>query len=217
MLYTNFVQNSTENIQNVWKTAQKWELNWHSDCINSFNEERKQFVYAEKMGLRISPTLKTPFNFDLNSKSVLDIGGGAYSLLLKCTNFNDSYVADPLMGSYPAWVLTRYETAGINVITASGETLNFNPKIHDEVWLYNVLEHTYNPELIISNALALGKVIRIFEWVDTEINIGHPQVLTEELLNKWLKGEGKVEFVNQNGAVGKAYFGVFKGNSYEQI
>jgi len=204
----------------IWQNAQEWEQNWHGNCINSINEEIKQLVYAEKMGLVRTPTPKTPYNFDLQGKSILDIGGGAYSLLLKCTNFapyiphadKATGVIDPLMDQYPKWVRDRYLTMGIAYMQTTGEDArkSLGPdSIFDEVWLYNVLEHTYNPKKIIQNALALGKIVRIFEWLDTVENIGHPQVLTGDKLNEWLKGTGKVEFINQNGAVGKAYYGIF--------
>jgi len=74
-------------MQEIWQKAQKWEQEWHKNCVNSLNEEQKQIIYARKMGLVLSPTPKTPFNFDLKGKSILDIGGGPYSLLLKCVNF----------------------------------------------------------------------------------------------------------------------------------
>lgn len=201
----------------VWKAAQEWERQWHSSCINSLNEELKQLVYAEKMGLVLSPDLKTPYTFDLKDKKILDIGSGPYSLLLKCKNIYKSMVTDPLMHDYPSWVRERYKEHGIQFMGFSGEELiieAFTNKF-DEVWLYNVLEHTYNPRQIIENALALGKIVRIFEWINTRTNEGHPQTLTAPELNEWLKGEGKVEYVNRNGAVGLAYYGVFKGDNYE--
>ena len=200
----------------VWNNAQEWEAEWHGNCINSLNEELKQLVYAEKMGLITNPNSKTPYNFNLNNISVLDIGGGAYSLLLKCTNFKSSVVADPLAEKYPAWVKYRYKNLDIMLLEIPGEALNtweFS-QVFDEVWIYNVLEHTYDPKRIIENALQLSKIVRIFEWIDTPPNIGHPQTLKEKDLNKWLGGEGKVENINKNGAVGKAYFGVFKGKHY---
>lgn len=205
-----------------WEKAQEWEANWHSNCINSFHEEEKQLVYAEKMGLIRTPTPKTPYNFDLKGVSVLDIGGGAYSLLLKCMNFGRAVVVDPLMDKYPSWVVDRYMSAKIVPIKMSGENLLekhslLSNDVFEEIWIYNVLEHTYNPEKIIKNALELSKVVRIFEWIDTYPNIGHPQVLTEALLNKWLGGEGKIGTVNHDGAAGKFYSGVFKGNFYEKI
>ena len=199
----------------TWKIAQDWESNWHSNCINSFHEEEKQLVYAEKMGLIKTPTPKTPYNFDLEGKSVLDIGGGAYSLLLKGVNHDGSRVTDPLMGRFPSWVRARYKEAGISFSQFSGEDVVILNDLFDEVWIYNVLEHTYDPKKIIENALELGKVVRIFEWLGDHRGIGHLQVLEAKKLDSWLGGTGKVENINKTGAVGTAYYGVFKGNHYE--
>lgn len=208
-----------KDIIQVWNEAQEWEADWHGNCINSLNEELKQIVYAEKMGLFRTPTPKTPYNYDLEEKSILDIGGGAYSLLLKCVNFSDAYVADPLVKKYPDWVIKRYNSMGIVAVGVSGEDLldKINEKkIFDEVWIYNVLEHVKDPKKIIKNALAVGNIVRIFEWIETRTNIGHPQTLHQIELDKWLGGEGKVEKVSRNGAVGLAYFGVFKGDHYKE-
>lgn len=215
----------TKVSKKTWEVAQEWEFGWHGDFINSFHEEEKQLLYAEKMGLVRSPDNKTPYRFDLKGKSILDIGGGAYSLLLKCVNFERMYegssemgtaVIDPLMDKYPQWVKDRYKESGIFCKAMTGEDMNNESEQHfDEVWIYNVLEHTYDPKKIIENALEISKVVRIFEWLDTPPNIGHPQTLTEKDLNNWLGGEGKVEVLNRNGVVGKCFYGVFKGSKYE--
>lgn len=198
-----------------WEKAQDWEMAWHDNCINSFHEEEKQLVYAEKMGLVRKPTPKTPVNFDLGGISVLDIGGGAYSLLLKCVNFSEATVADPLMHRYPKWVLERYKELGVTPLSAKGEDLE-NAKPVDEVWIYNVLEHCEDPYKVVQNAKKLGKIIRFFEWIDTTrgVNVGHIHAFTRDKLNKWLGGEGKVEMFNRSGAVGKGYFGIFLGDNY---
>ena len=88
-----------------------------------------------------------------------------------------------------------------------GEMLTTDTK-YDEVWIYNVLPHCENPEEIIKIAKEKGKLIRIFEWIDTPIGKGHLSSLTEKQLNEWLGGEGKVEQLNGI-AHGKAYYGVF--------
>ena len=83
---------------------------------------------------------------------------------------------------------------------------------YDEVWLYNVLQHTQDPEKIIRNAQRAGRIIRIFEWIETRISIneGHPHSFTEQQLNEWLGGEGKVETLNgQANCWGKCYYGIF--------
>lgn len=202
----------------MWKKAQAWEKDWHGTCVNSLNEELKQLEYAKLMGLETSPTHKTPYNFDLKGKSVLDIGGGAYSLLLKCVNFNKSVVADPLMGKYPEWVRDRYKTHNINVTSDLGEKLGyFKEGFFDEVWFYNVLEHVYDPKKVVDHALRLGKIVRVFEWLNTPPNIGHPQTLTEEKMNKWLGGEGKITNTQRGKTVATSYSGIFKGKHYEKV
>jgi len=202
----------------TWEDAQAWEADWHGNCVNSLGEELKQLVYAEKMGLKLSPNPKTPYSFDLEGKSVLDLGSGAYSLLLKCVNLGDAVAIDPLMGKFPNWVVNRYLAQKIMPFSSPAEEVDFNGEFDgefDEVWFYNVLEHTYNPEKICKNALRAGKIVRVFEWLDTRSNIGHPQTLRREELDLWLGGEGKVEEIRRGGAVGKCYYGVFKGDSHE--
>jgi 2-polyprenyl-3-methyl-5-hydroxy-6-metoxy-1,4-benzoquinol methylase len=206
----------------TWDEAQKWEADWHGNCVNSINEELKQFVYMKKMGLKFSPNPKTPYNIDLQGKSVLDIGGGAYSLLLKCSNFKIMHeggsvgaaVIDPI--KHPKWVVDRYKSAGIFFKQMTGENINIakdtpnnSGEVFDEIWIYNCLQHTIDPEQIIKNARAVGKLIRIFEWIDHPVSNGHLHTLTEENLNKWLGGDGKVENINEMGCNGKCYYGIF--------
>ena len=200
---------------NEWQKAQEFEKDWWGNCANTFGEETKQFLYADRMGLKTFHNGKSPFNFDIQ-KSILDIGGGPVSLLLKCKyqipkfpNFR-RVVTDPL--KLPNWAKERYEKAGIEFYDDKGEDINSLKTKFDEVWIYNVLQHTENPEKVIQNAKKVGRLIRIFEWIDTGTSDGHIHNLTEEKLNKWLGGEGKVEQLKgQNTCFGKCYYGVFKG------
>jgi len=198
-----------------WTEHQEWEKEWHGNCVNSLNEELKQLVYAKRMGLKMTHNNKTPYLFKLGGVSVMDIGGGPYSLLLKCEDFSRAIVIDPC--DYPEWVYDRYDSAGIISATLAGEEIeNIDPDVYDEVWIYNVLQHTMSPEKIIQNARKYSKIVRLFEWIETGIAKGHPNDLHEEDLNKWLGGIGKVEQLNEGGCVGKAYYGVFKGAQYEK-
>ena len=189
-----------------WNDAQEWERQWWGSCQNTYGEEQKQLLYANRMGLRPHHDGRSPYNFDLNGRSVLDIGGGPVSLLLKCTNFNEAWVADPC--HYPDWVYLRYDMASIGYGRIAGEDVDTTG--YDEVWLYNVLQHTQDPEKIIRNAQRAGRIIRIFEWIETRINEGHPHSFTEAQFNDWLGGEGKVETLNgQANCWGKCYYGIF--------
>ena len=177
---------------NKWQDAQVWELRWWNNCTNTFGEELKQLFYADKMGLIATPDDKTPFRFTMQGKRILDIGGGPSSLLLKCVNVQ-GMVIDPL--ELPQWVIETY----------------------DESWIYNILQHSENPEKIIQNAKRISKLIRIFEWIDTKANIGHPCSLTKDKLNHWLGGQGQIEQINGiSNCYGKAYYGIFKGDKFEE-
>lgn len=144
--------------------------------------------------------------YDLRGISVVDLGGGPTSILLKSINAKNPTVVDPC--PYPAWISTRYKVAGIKYVTKSGE--EFQPKTKfDECWIYNVLQHVQDPQLIINNAKKYAKTIRIFEWVDLPAHPGHPHELKADKLDKWLGEKGHVEEMNENGCTGRAYYGVF--------
>lgn len=190
-----------------WKAAQKWEKEWWGNCTNTFGEEMKQLLYAKKMGLVQMPDSSTPFRFDLHGISVLDVGGGPCSLLLKCVNV-EGFVIDSLL--FPKWVLDRYKSAGIGFCREKAEEIVVGD--WDEAWIYNVLQHCEDPQKIITRTRLAAKIIRIFEWINTPMNLGHPHTLTESRLNRWLGGEGKIEEIKgQNNCWGKAYYGVFVG------
>jgi 2-polyprenyl-3-methyl-5-hydroxy-6-metoxy-1,4-benzoquinol methylase len=117
---------------------------------------------------------KSPYNIDMKGAKVLDIGGGPTSLLLKCVNKN-GVVVDPL--PLPAWVEERYRIAGITFCQMKGE--NIDLVNFDECWIYNVLQHTENPQKVVENARRAAKLIRLFEWIDTPTNEGHPHSLNK--------------------------------------
>lgn len=200
-----------------WAQAQEWERDWHGNCANSFHEEQKQYVYAQRMGLDefkvIDPAGR--IFFDFGDKTVIDIGGGAYSLLLK-SKAKYRTVVDPC--KYPNWVKARYSELGISFINTPAEYLNdyyaHDHTVglelpHDLALIYNCLQHTIDPHKIIQNARRYAREVRIFEWIETGTNIGHLHTLHEKELNEWLGGTGKVERINQDGCNGLCYYGIF--------
>ena len=72
------------------------------------------------MGLRPNWSCAHPPEFDLMDRSVVDIGGGPASLLLKCMNKGRAVVADPSV--FPDWVTARYEACGIEYWRMEGES-----------------------------------------------------------------------------------------------
>lgn len=194
-----------------WNEAQAWETSWWGDCTNTLGEELKQLTYARRMGLEMYHDGRSPYNIDLDGMSVLDIGGGPVSMLLKCTNRGKCAVADPM--PLPTWAAERYKLAKIVHMRLPGEKLLPEVFVNnfEEVWIYNCLQHTQDPQLIIENAKQAGGLIRIFEWIDTAVNVGHPHSFTVDVLDEWLGGHGRVEQLKgENSCYGKCYYGVFQ-------
>jgi len=186
-------------------STQEWEAKWWDTCQNTFGEELKQLIYARCMGITFYHDGKSPYNIDGGNRSVLDIGGGPVSLLLKCKNLHRGKVIDPL--PMPDWVVARYLMAGVEVDPSPAEYVDESG--WDEVWIYNCLQHVQDPEQVVRMAKRAGDIIRIFEWIETCTNDGHPHSLDRAQLDKWLGGYGKVAQINENTAVGKAYYGIF--------
>lgn len=185
--------------------ALEFEASWWGDCRNTFHEEEKQTVYAEWMGLELVPSGHPP-TYQLNG-SVIDVGGGPVSLLLKTVGGTKLAVADPC--EYPKWVGARYRAAGIRYLRMRGEDTTCSA--YDEAWCYNVLQHVEDPEQVIVGMLKAKRGIRIFEWLDLPAYEGHPNALTANDFDGWFKGydifDTDVFEVNDRGAVGRAFAG----------
>ena len=192
---------------NNWEKDQAWEANWWGDCLNTYGEETKQFEYAPKMGLEVLSDSQGKF-FLIGGVSVLDVGGGPISLLLKCRDRGRSAVVDPC--NYPAWITRRYKEGDIEYKRTKAEAMSFD-EIFDEVWLYNVLQHVDSLEGTVRGCQKYGKIIRVFEWLEIGVAPGHPHNLLEEELNDLFRGEGKVIPAQR----GKEYYGIFLGDTYE--
>ena len=194
---------------NTWDDAQTWESSWWGDCLNTYGEDEKQMLYASRMGLHTYHDGRSPYNIDVNEKSIVDIGGGPSSLLLKVNDRGVSAVVDPL--PVPQWVVDRYSLAGISLFNIPAEQFG-SDYVYDEAWIYNCLQHTSHPKLVVRNVLEVAKIVRVFEWINTRVNEGHPHSFTEESLDEMFEGVGRTEVLNgQANCYGACYYGVFKG------
>jgi len=171
-----------------WDEAQVWEADWWVretvNCTNTYWEEIKQGIYAEKMGI----PLGVHGRLDLSGRSVVDVGGGPCSMLLKTYNAGRRMVIDPLGMTWPSWVHERYKAAGIQVICGRGEDVHETG--WDEVWIYNVLQHCEDPKAVVERAMAAGSVLRLHEWVKTGLHDGHIHDLTTEFLEECIGQRG---------------------------
>ena len=178
-----------------------FESDYWGDCCNTFDEDQKHYVYARYMGLD-----RKGYSFDVHGKSIVDIGGGPTSILLKTFNLGYGLVVDPL--KYPQWTYARYEAKKVDCLVIRGEDFKCK-ELYDEVWIYNCLQHTDDPEGIIKNALRAAKTLRLFEWVDIPAHEGHPHELTKENLDKWIGESGEVVYLAEAGCYGKAYYNIY--------
>lgn len=186
--------------------ALDYEADFWGLCANTYHEEQKQLVYAQRMGLFASWHGAHPPTFNIGGRSVIDVGGGPCSLLLKCVERGRCSIIDP--GEYPPWVSVRYKTCGIDYIRAPAEDPSKWDEPYDEAWIYNCLTHVTDPHQIIKNARRAALTIRIFEWLEDEPRPGHPHTLHAAELDEWLGVHGFTSHVDDSGAVGLAYYSV---------
>lgn len=149
--------------------------------------------------------------YDLQGKDILDIGGGPTSLLLRCKNFICATVVDPLPMS--EFALNRYKDAGICLVSQPAEDFEYQYKDkYDEIWIYNCLHHVMNPSLILKNAIANTKCLRIMECLYTPIDYMHPQSFTPKFFEEILGSGGTVSDVYEPAPSprGTFYYGVFR-------
>lgn len=188
-----------------WKDHSTWEADWWRGCSNTLDEQIKQdTIYIPYMKLD-QYNINRKF-MNMRGKSILDIGGGPVSILLRCVGFSRAVVVDPC--DYPDWVELRYKDAGIEYIKEKAESvgLDINVKF-DECWIYNVLQHVQDPVKVIDTAKQYSKKIRIFEPLEIGEHKGHPHNLTEELLDNAFGKKGLVDHV-ADGQI--YYYGVFR-------
>jgi 2-polyprenyl-3-methyl-5-hydroxy-6-metoxy-1,4-benzoquinol methylase len=168
------------------------EARFWGNCENTFGEELKQLKYLELMGFQRSPTWRTQYSFDAGGKSIIDIGGGPCSVLLKFVNLTRGVIVDP--GAWPPWVAARYAAASLGDWRIEGELVDDSHGSFDLALIYNCLQHVQDPAQVVRRAISLvgSSGLRMFEWIDLPAHEGHPHELKAEKLNEWTGREGRV-------------------------
>lgn len=128
---------------------------------------------------------------DQKGKVIIEVGPAHVPALYFCDNFL-GIIVEP-MPSKILRELTCYMNA--RVLETPAEYLN---PTGDEVWLFNVLQHVIDPELLVERMKKLSKRIRYFEPIDTEITEYHPHSLGMTDFVRWFgnpklyEPEGKI-------------------------
>ena len=191
---------------NDWLECQKFEKEcWGNDIFLSDEngEQIKQNQYAIEMDIIKSDS---EFPIDLKGKSVVDIGCGPISLLLRSKNFERAVGVEPLF--YSDKVDDEYSKRNVELLRIPAEDINVDSIGNfDEVWMYNCLQHVMSPSEIIDKIQKIGNKIRIFEWINIEAHEVHPHMLTEEFFVKELnlkKNEYQIKEYSSNRLYGTA-------------
>lgn len=153
-----------------WQKAQEWEKDWwlgDNPSRDLVYEQKKQDMMLALLGVT---------KMGWPGKSVIDVGGGPISPLLRHPAKKRT-VLDPLdFGDFEA----GYTAAGIKRFFVPLEGADGIKGIgkYDEVLMLNVLQHVRDPEACMRSALKLAPVLRIFDWCETAVSEGHIHILS---------------------------------------
>ena len=192
----------------MWTDAQIHEARYWGDGNGrtAWHEFCKQEAYMEHM------LIKQDYEVDgelcLNVGSVLDIGGGPVSMLLRCLGPSTLTVVDPMPLPDPA--RRRYVNYGIEYRQEKGE--DFRLPQYDEVWMYNVLQHVDNPKQVLLNAInhTCG-CFRIFEWLNVPTDVMHLHKITAPLILDTISDLVTLNYINMPVVENtQAFVGIFE-------
>ena len=153
--------NKTE-LRSAWENAQIGERTYHETDhgrfyhLSTFDEHLewyRNFYEGYFKHLSIST--------DLQNKRIMEIGPAMIPCLHYCTNMGQSYILEPCSYSETKALIANKP---IEHIALAAEDCTF-PKV-DEIWLFNVLQHTIDPDLIIEKSKEAAKVVKFFEPID---------------------------------------------------
>ncbi len=188
-----------------WQGCQLYEReSWGKDVYLTPDngEVVKQNTYAHYMGLTDSDRFDA---IDAKEKSILDVGCGPVSLLLRTKNAKRKVGVEPL--HYGDDIDEFFKKNDVELIHLPAERMDFKEKEFDEAWMYNCLQHVKSPDQILDNMMKSAKILRIFEWLDIPAHPGHPHMFTTEYFIHKLKlnyGDFRVVNLTTEKLVGKA-------------
>ncbi|MGA1048491.1 MAG: hypothetical protein ACO3UU_10790, partial [Minisyncoccia bacterium] len=105
-----------------WLIANEWESKyWDLEVYLDVHQIQTQYTFAYYMGLFNYRTTPNIHVFDLQGKSILDVGGGPYSILLKCINYKKAKIIDPC--KFPEWIYQRYKSKNIEFENIMAENM----------------------------------------------------------------------------------------------
>lgn len=164
----------------LWRKAQDAELRFHLNDSYRAQERLQRAFYSGMLELSsISP-----------DADIVDLGCGPQSLLLDAPQSTTAVrvAVDPLR--FTDHDESRYRNYGIMRRYEPAEKFDAVDYRFDEAWLYNVLQHVIDPELVLGNATRVARTIRIFEWTEQPLTIVHLHSPSKDGIVSQLRGHG---------------------------
>ena len=158
-------------------TKQQWEQAQAGELVitrydDSLDQERVSSIILEFFN-------KTTKSF--KGKKILEVGGGPFPAVGFC-NGTKATVVDPLSDQFN----TKYRGDNVNWVSEQFE--DYSGATVDEVWVFNVLQHVIDPQALLEKAATVGKVVRVFEPINTPTNRENPQSLDTPIFEAALPG-----------------------------
>lgn len=155
--------------------------------------ERKQHTYSYEEGFpHYRDSYKQYFDFTGASfsprhKIIVEIGPADFPALSYCSGYWKGIVVEPMPSAMlKTWAhdKTDIEIYAFPMEYFPAEILAKDHRII-EVWLFNVLQHVIDPEIVIAHCKKIANVIRFFEPINCGTDECHLWNLTMEMFNRW--------------------------------
>ena len=149
-----------------WLEAQTAERTFHAqDYCAGFEHYNQVYRYTFSY-----------LSMDTNQhgKEIIEIGPADFPALAYCTNYKGAII-EPL----PSSLLESFCKEN-RVLLIKQPVENIELHECDEVWIFNVLQHVIDPELLVEKCKSAAKKIRYFEPVDYPTSIHHPHTFSQE-------------------------------------
>lgn len=155
-----------------WQKAQQEERKHHSgslsDGVEAYRESYRQ--YFEHLDTQALQT----------DKIIMEIGCADVPALMFCSGYKPSYIIEPM----PSPILLELtKELPITILVAPAEDTVF--PLVDELWLFNVLQHVIDPDVIINKCKEAASTIRFFEPINDHIDVCHLHTFTLEYFQKY--------------------------------
>lgn len=114
-----------------------------------------------------------------HGKTIMEIGPADFPALAYCQNYK-GLIVEPMPSDYLSLIC---ETRQIEIIGSPVEEAQLPAA--DEVWIFNLLQHVIDPELLVAKCKDAADVIRFFEPVDYPTCVYHPHTFAESDFIRW--------------------------------